>query len=87
MLELYKKCKGYKEKTDFAMQIKLNPDGSTFRAEGVNATASKEVESNRSGWASLCEVCKHEGLKWDSKDETVMDIVSGIVDGVPNKAP
>jgi len=81
----YEGLKGHKAKLDFALSLKLDREASFLSAQETHKAGVVEEEGLEEGWLTEAQVAAKEGLTNYTKDESQMETLKQILDGLPQR--
>eukprot|EP00969_Alexandrium_andersonii_P301947 13347551-Alexandrium_andersonii.AAC.1 len=58
----YRRCRTDKERKEFALRLQLDPTGAWLSVEESSSASVAKKKARKSGWFSLWEVAKEEGI-------------------------
>lgn len=68
-------------KRDMLRKLELDPDASFLEAEESNWNATRERQTDLSGWCYLWDVARINGLSFDQSNEQQMSLIKSLVHG------
>eukprot|EP00969_Alexandrium_andersonii_P037144 1628011-Alexandrium_andersonii.AAC.1 len=76
----YKECQNDSERRQFALKLRLDPEGSWCKVTESSAIRNSNTNSAQEGWLAIWEVAKLEGVAYSPKDDESMELLWGLVE-------
>jgi hypothetical protein len=81
----YEGLKGHKAKLEFALSLKLDREASFLSAQECHKASVMEEDGMEEGWLTEAQVAAKEGLSNYTKDDTQLETLKQILEGLPQR--